>query len=100
METFACQACGTCCRWSGHVLLTEADLTALARHLGLTEDEFIQRHTTLAANRAQLTLLDQPGGACCFLEADNRCRVYSARPRQCRDFPHAWRVSGCPALSR
>jgi Fe-S-cluster containining protein len=78
--------------------LTKADITLLAQHLGLHADEFIQRFTTLAANRAQLTLVEQAGGACCFLEADNMCRVYPARPQQCRDFPTRWRVSGCPAL--
>jgi Fe-S-cluster containining protein len=78
-------------------LLTTTDTTALAHHLGLTEDEFIQRHTTLAANRAQLSLREQADGACCFLNPDNTCHVYAARPQQCRDFPHDWRVAGCPA---
>jgi Fe-S-cluster containining protein len=78
--------------------LTQADITLLAQHLQIPEDEVIQRHTTLAKNRAQLTLVEQAGGACCFLEANNRCRVYPARPQQCRDFPTGWRVSGCPAL--
>ena len=93
-----CQNCGAaCCRWPGHVLLTDPDISAMARHLGLTEDEFIQRHTTLVANRAQLSLLEQADGACYFLNPDNTCRVYAARPQQCRDFPHGWRVAGCPA---
>ena len=100
METFACQRCGACCRWGGHVLLTAADITALARHLGLTEDEFVQRHTVLAANRAQLSLADRPDGACCLLGPDQACRVYAARPQQCRAFPHTWRVAGCPAVPR
>ena len=99
MENIACQSCGTCCRWSGHVLLTDADLAALARQLALSTDAFIQRHTVLAANRAQLSLAEQPDGACCFLGPDNACRVYAARPQQCRDFPHTWRVAGCPALA-
>ena len=51
-----------------------------------------------APRRAQLTLKERPGGACEFLDAENRCRIYAARPRQCRDFPRAWRVAGCPGL--
>ena len=98
MENFVCQGCGACCRWSGHVLLTAADIAALVRQLALTEDGFIQRHTALAANRAQLSLAEQADGACCFLGPDNACLVYAARPQQCRDFPHTWRVAGCPAL--
>lgn len=98
MDDFSCRRCGACCRWSGHVLLTNGDVTAVARHLGLTEGEFIQRHTVLAVNRGQLSLMEQPDGACCFLDADNSCAIYAARPCQCRDFPHGWRVSGCPVV--
>ena len=100
MENFSCQRCGACCRWSGHVLLTPDDIAALAQQLALTEDEFVQRHTVLAANRAQLSLAEQPDGACCFLGPDNACLVYTVRPQQCRDFPKTWRVAGCPALER
>ncbi len=64
----------------------------------MTEPAFIEAHTRLARNRAQLTLKEAPGGACEFLGADGRCRIYEARPEQCRAFPQDWRVEGCPAL--
>jgi len=97
LDAFSCQECGTCCRWSGYVLLTNQDMTQIAKHLDLSEEDFIDQHTRLAANRQQLALLDQPSGACAFLE-ENRCQIYSARPEQCRTFPYKWRVEGCPAL--
>jgi len=102
METtecsFKCQQCGTCCRWSGHVLLTETDILRLAAAAGLSEEQFIERYTVLAANRHQLSLADGPDGSCILLEK-GRCALYEARPAQCRDFPHGWRVAeGCPAL--
>jgi hypothetical protein len=97
-RSFKCQQCGTCCRWSGHVLLTDADLTRLAEAAGLSEEDFIDRYTVLAANRRQLSLADAPDGSCILLK-DGRCSLYGARPAQCRDFPHGWRVAeGCPAL--
>ena len=97
-KKFICQQCGACCRWEGHVLLTGEDITRLAAATGLSEDEFIERHTILAMNRSQLSLAEYPDGRCVFLE-ENRCAVYEARPDQCRNFPHTWRVSeGCPAL--
>ncbi len=100
LKEFACEGCGTCCRWSGSVLLTDADIAALADHLEMTEQAFIDRHTRLAPNRIQLALLDQADGSCAFLDG-SRCSVYAARPEQCRTFPFAWRVSeGCPALDR
>jgi Fe-S-cluster containining protein len=82
------------------VLLVESDHPRLAAHLGLSEQEFVERHTRLAPNRRQLALLDQPDGSCAFLQG-NRCSVYEARPEQCRTFPYAWNVAeGCPELDR
>ena len=97
-DYFACRQCGACCRWPGSVLLDAADLAAAAAALGLSEGDFIDRHAILARNRAQLTLKEAPDGACEFLLDDGRCRIYSARPRQCREFPHGWQVAGCPGL--
>lgn len=98
MESFACQQCGACCRWPGSVLLEAADIAALAAATGLSEADFIQAHTVLARNRGQLTLKEQPDGSCEFLDESGRCRHYAVRPKQCRDFPRAWRVAGCPGL--
>lgn len=95
---FVCRRCGACCRWTGHVLLTAEDIASLAAHLGQTETDFIERHAVLARNRRRLSLRERPDGACEFYDADAGCRVYPARPAQCRDFPHGWRVDGCPGL--
>ena len=100
LDAFDCLRCGACCRWPGSVLLEPADIESAAAFLGLPPDEFIDRHTRLARNRAQLTLKEIPGGACEFLDDGNRCRIYSVRPRRCRDFPRSWRVAGCPGLDR
>lgn len=96
MPDIECHRCGACCRWPGHVLLNAEDIARLAAHLGLPEADFIARYCELARNRAQLSLADGPDGACVFLDG-NDCRVYPARPRQCRDFPSVWSVDGCAA---
>jgi Fe-S-cluster containining protein len=97
-RSFKCQQCGVCCRWTGHVLLSDADIAWLSAAAGLTEEEFIARYTVLAANRRQLSLADAPDGSCVLLK-DSRCLFYEARPDQCRNFPFGWRVAeGCPAL--
>ncbi len=99
-DPFTCRACGACCRWEGCVLLRDADVTRLAEAVGLSERSFIRRYTRLAPNRRELSLAERDDGACVFLEA-RRCRVYAARPRQCRDFPVRWRVEGpCPGRER
>lgn len=95
---FRCQQCGGCCRWPGNVLLTDGDIAELAVFLRLGESEFIRRYTRLATHRKGLSLREGAGDDCVFLEA-TQCRVYAARPQQCRDFPWRWRTeSGCPGL--
>jgi len=96
---FKCKQCGECCRWQGHVLLTDQDIKRLSELLAVSEADFIDQYTDLASNRAQLTLKDQADGACIFLSGST-CSVYPARPDQCRQFPRRWRVGeGCKAIS-
>lgn len=96
---FRCRRCGACCRWPGIVRLDEADIARLAAHLGLPEERFLADCTRLAPDRRSLSLTERPGGVCIFLDdATSSCRVYPARPRQCRDFPSRWRDPDCPAL--
>ena len=100
LSQFRCSGCGECCRWTGSVLLEETDIHRLSVHLGISEEDFIDRHTRLAPNRQQLALLDQADGSCAFLQGD-RCSIYEARPEQCRTFPYAWSVGeGCPELDK
>jgi uncharacterized protein len=95
---FSCLRCGACCRWPGHVLLSDRDIAQLAQRLQLSESDFVARHTMLASNRAQLSLRENTDGSCEFLN-DNLCMVYEVRPQQCRTFPASWRISmaACPA---
>jgi hypothetical protein len=67
----------------------DGEIEALARHLGLSAAEFIAQHTRLRADRRGLALLEQPDGACFFLQAGG-CAVQAVKPRQCRDFPNGW----------
>jgi hypothetical protein len=99
---YHCTRCGNCCKWPGIVRLTEADIAAMADHLGLSEARFIAEYTQLSPERNGLVLTDREDGACVMLEGDNRCRVYPVRPGQCRTFPNGWSFPGfeleCPAI--
>jgi len=75
------------------VKVTEDEISAISRHLDLKEDDFIQRYTRLRADRRGLSLIDQPDGACIFLEGQD-CRIQPVKPQQCRDFPNAWNFPG------
>lgn len=94
-----CDRCTACCRWPGQVRISEAEIRRMAAHLGVTEADFIQRYTRLDASRTGLALMDQPGGACVFLEGGD-CRVQAAKPQQCRDFPNLWNFPGFERVCR
>ncbi len=90
---YQCQRCTNCCRWPGFVKVDDADIAALAGHLGLSEDDFIQRYTRLRPRRDGLALIDKPNGECIFLEGRN-CSVQAVKSGQCRGFPNTWNFPG------
>jgi Fe-S-cluster containining protein len=100
---YECQRCTACCRWPGQVRLSDEEITRMAKHLGLSEHDFIQRYTRLRKDRNGLALMEQPDGACIFLEGEN-CKVQPVKPQQCRDFPNLWNFPGfektCRAIPR
>ncbi|MCA1962883.1 MAG: YkgJ family cysteine cluster protein [Prosthecobacter sp.] len=92
--TYQCVRCGNCCRWPGDVNVTDAEVDAIAAFLGLTPQEFIATSTRLNANRTGLSIIDQPNGACLFLEGVNTCRIQPVKPAQCAGFPNVWNFPG------
>jgi Fe-S-cluster containining protein len=69
--------------------VSDAEIAAMAGHLGMSEDVFIQRYTRLRFLRRGLALTEHADGACVFL-AGRDCRVQPVKPQQCRDFPNGW----------
>ena len=90
---YLCERCTNCCRWPGDVKVSDKEITAISRHLGLEEDDFIQQYTRLRSDRRGLSLIDQPDGACIFLDGQD-CRIQPVKPQQCRDFPNSWNFPG------
>lgn len=91
---YLCQRCGNCCRWPGFVRVDENEIGAISDHLGMTDDDFIARHTELRPSRSGLMLTSNPDGSCIFLEGVNTCTIQPVKPRQCSDFPNKWRFDG------
>lgn len=106
---FGCTKSGNCCRNHGeysYVYLMPPEVTALAGHLELDEDVFLERYTH---QEEGWTLLRMDEPQCPFLTEENTCGVYSARPRQCRTWPfweenlkspEAWAAAAhiCPGM--
>ena len=72
----------------------EAEIDAIARHLGFGEHDFIQRYTRLRPERDGLALIDKGDShACIFLEGRD-CAIQSVKPTQCAGFPNTWNFPG------
>ena len=84
---FQCTGCGDCCTGApGFVWVNKADIAKLAEEVGLEIASFEARYVRAVGVRK--SLIEYKNGDCVFFDGKSRkCKVYSARPRQCRTWP-------------
>ncbi len=109
---FKCLRCGRCCKDPATIVtVTVADILALATHLGLGVDElmsmlgFYQLSESVSKDQIEkmvthpimterglafVGLLKGGDGKCIFLNEENLCTNYAARPKVCRTFPFTY----------
>lgn len=108
---FRCTGCGNCCRRT-HVLVTDEDIRRIERGVGRAATEFIRFvpeddvgiekrspwWIRLSGTRAVMALKHRVGGACMFLDDEDRCTIYEHRPVTCREHPFEVEVSDAGKL--
>lgn len=83
-----CTACANCCR-KLNPTLTLADVRRLARHLGITLEDFSTKYLApVRVNGKHAVIFKRR--PCPFLR-NNRCTIYKVRPHDCRSYPHLHR---------
>ena len=85
-EAFAkidCLQCANCCKNYSPRFKTP-DIKRISRHVGMKEGEFIETYLTLD-EEGDYVVNSKP---CPFLQADNCCSIYEARPSDCQRFPY------------
>ena len=102
-KVYLCTGCGDCCRWPGYVHINNQDVDAIAEYLDMPEQDFLDKYTDLTHDRKGLTLIEKENHHCIFFnDAENMCKIYTVRPKQCSGFPNTWTVSNleskCPAI--
>ena len=108
---FECTRCGNCCTGEpGTVRVDDEEVSALARHLELDEEQFHALYTHRLPS-GETSLREKPNGDCVFWDRERGCTAYAYRPRQCRTWPF-WRAvvrsperwaeaaEDCPGMNR
>lgn len=108
---FKCSGCGDCCTGApGYVWVNKEEIGKLAEDVGLTVKAFERKYVRQIGIRK--SLLEFRNGDCVFFDtATRKCRVYHARPRQCRTWPfwesnlrtpEAWQATceACPGSGK
>ena len=85
-EVFAdldCLTCANCCKTTSPIFY-ETDIDRAARFLRIKPGDFIEKYLRVDEDK-DYVLKSSP---CAFLDDDNYCSIYEARPKACREYPH------------
>lgn len=83
---FECTRCGACCAGApGYVWVEYDEIERLAVALRMSIERFGRSYLRRVGER--LSLVETPDYACVFWDSRDGCRVYDARPDQCRTWP-------------
>lgn len=91
-QLYDCSKCPAWCCSYPNIFVNGQDLTRLARHFGITEDEAQAKFTRMSPDYKRPIVKhkkdDKFGSVCRFLDSKSRrCTIYHARPLGCRTYP-------------
>ena len=85
---FKCTGCGDCCTGApGFVWVNQAEIEAMAELAAMSPAAFEKKYVRRIGIRRSLREDPQNYDCVFFDNVTRKCRVYSARPRQCRTWP-------------
>jgi len=82
---YDCCKCNNCCNLYD-IRMEPKDIAAVAGHLGITENDFIEKY--LIPDKREFDCLIIKDKPCNFLDSNGKCRIYEYRPSVCRGFPY------------
>ena len=87
---FSCTGCGNCCTGApGYVWVNQQEIRDMAAAIGEADiDRFERKYVRSIGIRRSLKEDASSNWDCVFFDNQSRkCKVYQARPRQCRTWP-------------
>lgn len=107
-EITDCLSCANCCKTTSPII-KESDITRMSLHLKMQPSVVIDKYLTKEPDGSYVVA----SSPCPFLQSDNYCSIYPARPAACREYPHTNRkkmhqiidltiknVAVCPAVQQ
>ncbi len=82
-DFFQCKQCNDCCNGFGGTYVTEQELSAIARFLKISDEQFRARYCVLSGNKP--VLAQGANGYCAFLKEN--CTIHPVKPHMCRRWP-------------
>jgi Fe-S-cluster containining protein len=109
MTAFECQMCGECCYGEGGILVTDQEISRIARFLKIGSRVFVSRYCEQRNGR--LSIRTGPDNFCIFFNRTTGCRIHPVKPRPCSLWPYYpaivndrenWEMAkdACPGISR
>jgi uncharacterized protein len=80
---FACTRCGDCCKGYGGTYLSDADIDAISRYLGVTVERLAALYTRESVGKR--LIIQGENGYCIFW--DKVCTIHPVKPKMCRQWP-------------
>lgn len=78
-----CLTCANCCKTTSPIFY-QTDIERAAKFLKIKPGDFIEKYLRVDEDK-DFVLKSSP---CTFLDSENYCLIYSARPKACREYPH------------
>jgi uncharacterized protein len=85
LSHFKCQQSGNCCKCPGTVYVTPEELEGMSKILDEPVLNFREKY--IQKRNGWDTVANPDFRPDCFLDEDNRCKVYGSRPKHCRTYP-------------
>ena len=82
-KEFDCLECGNCCK-SISPAMTDKDIERMSKHLRIKPSLLVEKNMHQDADGDFVFNI----APCPFLESDNCCNIYDARPKACSEYPH------------